>query len=132
MKVLRFMDADCICKEDYIAKYGKHFNEKLLNYAVQKMMKNGRVITPISKEQLDGLLSEFGVSLENNQLWDYVYVANMCKADFYGSSIMDDEHLALYIKDVIDDEDGYEGMVFCRWYADMKNKEEDIAWEDML
>jgi hypothetical protein len=26
--------------------------------------------------------------------------------------------LALYVKDVIDDEDGYDGIVFNRWYAD--------------
>ena len=43
----------------------------------------------------------------------------MCKADFMGSSITDEEHLAKYIKDVIDDEDAYDGIVFNRWYADM-------------
>jgi hypothetical protein len=38
--------------------------------------------------------------------------------DFLGSSIIDEKHLAMYVKDVIDDEDGYDGIVFNRWYAD--------------
>ena len=34
----------------------------------------------------------------------------MAKADFLGSSIIDEVHLAKYIKDVCQDPDGYEGM----------------------
>jgi hypothetical protein len=56
----------------------------------------------------------------------------MCKADFYGSSIVDDAHLVKYVKDVIDDEDGYDGIVFNRWYADMCKKGIPIDWEEML
>lgn len=56
----------------------------------------------------------------------------MCKADFLGSSITDEKHMALYIKDVIDDEDAYDGIVFNRWYADMCYTGVAIDWEDML
>jgi hypothetical protein len=42
-------------------------------------------------------------------MYDSVYVANMCKADFLGSSIVDDVHMALYVKDVIDDPDATDG-----------------------
>jgi hypothetical protein len=56
----------------------------------------------------------------------------MCKADFLGSSIKDEEHLALYVKDVIEDVDGYDGLVFNRWYADMVRKGIPIDWEEML
>ena len=87
---------------------------------------------PISKEKVDTILSNYNIKLKNNQLYDYVYVANMCKADFYGSSIEDDKHFALYIKDVIDDVDGYDGLVFNRWYADMCRKGIAIDWEEML
>lgn len=132
MRVLRFMDSSSDCKEEYIERYGKHFNQRLCDYAVQKMKKNDREIVPITKEQVDQLLSEFGIRLEHSKMWDYVYVANMCKADFYGSSIIDDEHMAMYIKDVIDDEDGYEGIVFCRWCADIKHKNITVDWQSML
>jgi len=56
----------------------------------------------------------------------------MCKADFFGSSIIDDKHLALYVKDVIDDVDAPDGLVFNRWYADMSYMGIAINWEDML
>jgi hypothetical protein len=56
----------------------------------------------------------------------------MCKADFLGSSIMDERHLALYIKDVIDDIDATDGLIFNRWYADMCYNGIAIDWEEML
>lgn len=43
----------------------------------------------------------------------------MCKADYYGSSITDEKHFALYIKDTIDDEDAGDGTTMRRWYATM-------------
>lgn len=65
-------------------------------------------------------------------MYDYVYVANMCKADFLGSSVVDENHLAKYVKDVIDDADAYDGIVFNRWYADMCRKGIAIDWENMI
>ena len=73
-----------------------------------------------------------GVKLNNNQLYDYVYVANMCKADFLGSSVPDEHYLSLYVKDVIDDVDASDGLVFNRWYADMCYLGHPIDWEEML
>lgn len=61
-----------------------------------------------------------------------MYAANMCLADFWGSSIEDDYHLIKYIKDVIDDDDSYDGLVFNRWYADMCKKGIVINWENMV
>ena len=52
--------------------------------------------------------------------------------DFLGSSIIDEKHLALYVKDVIDDADGYDGIVFNRWYADTVKQGIPIEWDDML
>lgn len=123
---------------NYLRHYGRHFNKKLCEFATKKMRiskeddKDEKEFKPISKEKVDTILSNYNVKLKNNQLYDYVYVANMCKADFYGSSIEDDKHFALYIKDVIDDVDGYDGLVFNRWYADMCRKGIAIDWEEML
>lgn len=57
-----------------------------------------------------------------------VFVANMCKADYLGSSVPDGLHLCLYVKDVIDDVDGYDGIAFNRWYADMCRKGIQVDW----
>ena len=121
----------------YLRHYGMHFNRKLCEFAISKMTRKvsnnkQEPIVPLTKSQIDNILSTSGVTLQNNQLYDYVYVANMCKADYLGSSINDDAHMALYIKDVIDDDDGYDGLVFNRWYADMCRKGIAIDWEEML
>lgn len=113
----------------YLKYYGEHFNKKLCEFAVGKM-KHGK--TPVSKEKVDEILKSTNTKLEHNELYDYVYVYNMGYNDFYGSSITDDKHLALYVKDVIDDADGYDGIVFNRWYADTVKMGIPIEWEEML
>ena len=49
-------------------------------------------------------------------------------ADYLGSSVPDGLHLCLYVKDVIDDVDGYDGIAFNRWYADMCRKGIQVDW----
>lgn len=121
---------------NYLRYNGPHFNKKLLDFAVSKMTKKvGNVeqkIIPVVKEKVDTMLKQYGIELKNNQLYDYLYVANMCKADFLGSSIADERHMAMYIKDVIDDDDAYDGIVFNRWYADMCRKGIVVNWEEMI
>lgn len=78
------------------------------------------------------MLISGNVRLKKDQLYDSTYVANMGLADFLGSSIKDNVHLALYIKDVIDDPDASDGTVFNRWYADMCYNGIAIDWEEML
>lgn len=120
----------------YMRNYGPHFNRKLFEFAVSFMYKKADgskvKLNPYTKNEVDNMLKLQGIQLENNQLYDAAYVANMCKADFLGSSIKDEYHLALYIKDVIDDIDASDGIIFNRWYADMSYSGIAIDWETML
>ena len=122
----------------YLRYNGRHFNHKLCDYAVSKMKcedsSTGELVKlePYNKDEVDAILHNYNIKLNNNDLYDYVYVANMCKADFLHSSIIDEQHLALYIKDVIDDVDGYDGIIFNRWYADMCRKGIPIDWESFI
>lgn len=120
----------------YINNYGCHFNKKLSDEAAHRMYKmvNGKkeYIQPYTKEQVETLMKNYGVQLERNKLWDFVYVANMCKADFLGSSIPNEQLLAKYVKDVIDDPDAEEGFIFNRFYADTVFMNNPIDWEEML
>jgi hypothetical protein len=109
--------------EDYLAFNGWHFNKKMCDWAVSKMYKinvakRKEYISPYTKETVENLLKANNIKLDNEVGYDAVYVANMAKADFYGSSISDDAHLAKFIKDYLDDPDGYDGIVFTRFYAD--------------
>ena len=122
----------------YLSYNGPHFNEKLLEFAVSKMKikdENGeeKELEPYSIEDVDKLLKAHNVHLKNTDgLFDYVYVANMCKADFLNDSVPNEKYLARYVKNVIDDVDGYDGLVFNRWYADMSKKGIPINWYKMV
>ena len=121
----------------YLRHYGWHFNKAACEFAVGLMKKkdqNGKMkaIEPWSKEQVDEILKTYGVELENKNGYDHVFVANMCKADYFKNSVPDELHLALYIKDTIDDPDAGDGTTMRRWYMSMVANEEVIFWEEFL
>lgn len=121
----------------YLNNYGCHFNKKLCEEAVSRMKTKNSLgkevkLTPYSKDMVDNLLNTNGIKLKNNKLYDAVYVANMCKADFLGRSVPTEAHLARYIKDVIEDVDAEEGYIFNRFYADTVFMNNPIEWEDMI
>lgn len=120
----------------YLNQYGCHFNKKLCEEAVGRMYVkvNGKrqYIAPYSKQDVDNILTKYNIKLDRNKLYDAVYVANMCKADFLGKSVPSEECLARYIKDVIDDADAVDGYVFNRFYADCMFMDNPIEWEDMV
>lgn len=124
--------------EAYLSHFGWHFNKKMCEFAVSLMKKmnpsTGKKerIEPISKEKVDELLTRYGIKLENNVLYDYVYCTNQCKADTFKSSVPDEAHMALYIKDMIDDPDAPDGMAMCMWYAKMNRAGEPVEWDEML
>lgn len=117
---------------NYLQYNGWHFNKKMCDFAIRNMYKKGKKLEVLNKDYVDQLLNKFNITLNNNKLWDYVYVANMAKADFLGSSLVTDQQLASYIKDYIDDEDAYDGMPFSRFYIDTVKKGIPIDWEEML
>ena len=126
---LDFYDDRPASMKRYLKYYGEHFNKKLCDFAISKM-KHGKA--PVEKERIDEVMTKYSINLEHNELYDYVFVYNMGNNDYMGSSIIDEKHLAMYVKDVIDDEDGYDGIVFNRWYADTVVQGIPIEWEDML
>ena len=120
----------------YINNYGCHFNKKLCDEAISRMYKetNGKKekIQAYTKEQLDNLLKSNNITVERDKLYDAVYVAAMCKADYFGKSIPDERHLLMFVKDMIDDPDAEEGFIFNRFYADCMFMNNPIDWEDMI
>lgn len=119
--------------EDYLSMYGWHFSKKMCEWASSKMYKkDNSYIDPYTRDQIDTFLKTYGITLKNAKGYDDVYIANMCKADFLGSSIRDEFGVIQYVKDVIDDADGYEGMPFTRFYADCIGSGTPIPWEEVI
>ena len=121
-----FTEYDVKPKEflNYLRYYGPHFNKKLCEFACSNLEKK-----EYTKEKLDQLLQAYNIQIKKSKLLDYVYLANWCKSVLYGSSIIDEKHLALFIKDILDKEGD---LVFNRWYADMAKLGIPIEWEDVL
>lgn len=123
--------------EEYLAQNGWHFSKKMVDWATEGMYKedsSGKRIKmqPMLKNDVDELLKRHGVVIKNKFGYDYVFAANMCRADYFGSSVIDELHLALFVKDYVDDPDGYPELPFTRFYGDCIGTGKAIPWEDVL
>lgn len=122
----------------YLRNYGFHFNKKACEFAVSKMRKHNAAsgmmekMEFLSKDAVEEALRKYGVAIDGATLYDHVYVYHMAKADYYQSSLSDEMHLALYVKDTIDDVDACDGQIFNRWYADMVHSGQPIEWDDLI
>lgn len=121
----------------YLKHNGWHFNRKACEYAVGLMRRKGASgkaerVEMMPKEQVDAMLTKYGVVVENTMDYDYVYVANMGKADLLKSSIADEQHLALYVKDIVDDYDAGDGEIMREWDAKMVTRGIPVEWDDIL
>lgn len=120
-------------KDLYLAENGWHFNKKACELAVRYITgKDGKPIKPLNKEEVDVMLAKFGIKLEKNKGWDYVYAANMAKSDMDGSPLSDEKSQAAYVKILIDDPDAAEGEIMGCWYTKMIFRRIPVDWGAFL
>jgi hypothetical protein len=66
-------------------------------------------------------------------MYDAVYVANMCKADYLGDAVPNNDYnLCMYVKKTIDDPDGYDGQPFNRWMSDIEGMHVPVDWSEFV
>ncbi|MCM1079676.1 MAG: hypothetical protein NC344_10265 [Bacteroidales bacterium] len=122
----------------YITHYGWNFSKHACDYAVKLMKRRNGVtgkeepLEPWKREQVEELLTKHGVRLESDTLYNSTFVCNMARADYWKSSIEDEKHLAMFIKDYIDDADASPETAFRRWVATMVGNGMPIEWEDIM
>lgn len=117
----------------YLRLYGPHFTKELCDYAVSMMEREEGSISPITKQQLEDKMKAQGITLQYNKLYDAVYIANMCKADYLGDAVPDNDYnLCMFVKRTIDDPDGYDGQPFNRWLSDMEGMHVPVDWSDFV
>lgn len=122
----------------YLRNNGFSFSKKACEWAISQMKKENPAtkkeekIEPWTKEKVDELLKKYNVVIENNVGYNYVYICNMLLADKFKSSIPDEQHLALGVKDIIDDIDASPRLVFKKWITHMDDSGIPIDWESLL
>lgn len=121
----------------YINNFGWHFNKRAYEYATKFMYKKNpktnreEKVQPYSKEEVDEILDKYNIEIKNKLMHDYIFAATMCKADLLGKSVPDEEHLAMYIKDTVDDIDASDEITFRRWVATMIGNGIPIDWYEI-
>lgn len=118
----------------YLASHGHHFSKPMLEWACDMMYgRGGKKTTPHDKKKFDELMEAYGQKLERKDgYYDGPYVWAMATSDYMGRSIMDEQHLAMFVKDYIDDVDGNPTRPFDEFIANCMAKGVDIPWEDLI
>lgn len=82
-----------------------------------------------TSEQVQNVCNVLNLKIPNTStIEDVTYTANMAYADFY-PELLNEHQCIKYAAAVANDKDGYTGIQFCRWVADVVGKKENIDWD---
>ena len=133
MKIIRKISKSLTSKEQYLEKYGKHFTIKLADFASKQMVNSDGTNKHWDVTDIKQIIDELGYIIPlSSTIGDIIYTANMAYADFYPLLLKDAKSCVRYAMEVAGDKDGYEGIQFCRWMADVKNKNLEIDWNSFI
>jgi hypothetical protein len=125
-------------KQNYIMLHGNHFSKDLYEYAASLMFKLNKQtnkeekVPALTKDEVDAMLKKHNITLTDKGEYDYVYVAQSIKADYLGGSIADEAKMALHIKEVCEDVDAPDGLIFKQWCLRQDLLGNPVDWEDFL
>lgn len=117
---------------DYMAKCGKHFTEKTLEYALNKIENADKTKHVFTISDIKEYIDKNDKYPSRSNIFDITYTANMAYADFHPTVIYTVEDCIRYALAVANDIDGYEGIEFCRWVSDLMGKSIDIKWGNFI
>lgn len=100
--------------------YGCHFNQWLLDCALEKMQnEDGTTGGHWTLDQTTSVAKQNGITFTNFNEYDWNYVMNMIYSDYYGSVPNDLNTYVKMSKKFIMDKDTYEGKAY-HYYMAMK------------
>ena len=134
MNRLDYYDILPVGMDAYLASHGRHFSKPMLEWAVSMMEdRHGNSVSIPDKKDFDERMKIYKQELKRKEgFYDGLYVWCMATSDYLGSSIIDEQHLAMFVKDYIDDIDGNETRAFDEFYINCNAKGIDIPWKDMI
>lgn len=104
------------------------YNDARLELSQQKQ--NATLIAALkTTEQVQNVCNILNLKIpDTSTIEDVTYTANMAYADFY-PELLNEHQCIKYAVAVANDKDGYTGIQFCRWVADVVGKKENIDWD---
>ena len=118
-------EEDVVVESRIATPHGEH---------VSKMMENanGQQHT-WTTSQVKKSMESLGLTIPSHVTHgDAAYLANMYYADLYPDPLKDEASCLRAAYKVANDPDGYEGMIFCRWTADVIGKTISTNWEKFI
>lgn len=117
----------------YLRAYGWHFNKALCEDAVSKMTgRDGKPVQPMSKGDVEEIMKQYNIKLKNDVGYDATYMFNYGMAKYYGSSIPDKQHVAMFVHDYLDDLDGTPTRALDEYVGRCIGAGTPVMWEDVL
>lgn len=117
----------------YKELYGKHFTKDLCEWVVERMENRNGTTHHYSLDEVKSIWHKYKMNdLHNANWYDVMYVMNMAYADFYGRLFTEHHECAMYAYLYISDPDGYEGIAFQRWLADIKAQDDEVPWQRFI
>lgn len=117
---------------EYKEKNGMHFSDKLAVWASRQMKNADGKDHMWTIDDVKGAFEAFGYVLKGKCTWgDATYAANMLYSD-YGLQLKSDTDAVKMAYALMNDPDGYEGMIFNRWTADIMEKGVCVPWDMVM
>lgn len=118
---------------EYIEKYGHHFSDALAEHVSRAMVNaNGKEHSWTAmqiKQSMENLHLSIPTTVTTG---DVTYLANMYYADLFPECLKDEVACLKAAYALANDPDGYDGMVFRRWTADVLGKEMNVDWSKFI
>lgn len=61
----------------YLRHYGYHFSRRMHDFAVSRMRRDNKPITPWTKEKVEQVIHKYGITLENAIAYDHVHTSSI-------------------------------------------------------
>lgn len=109
-----------------------HFTEKLADWASSNMVNADGKAHSWKVEEVKSAFPSLGFSLKNGYTWgDVAYMANTIYADYIQCLKSETDALKM-ANAIMNDPDGYDGMIFNRYTADIMSKNVEVPWKDLM
>lgn len=116
----------------YKEKHGMHFSDALAKMASSKMKNINGTNHTWSVDDVRGAFTALGLNKPAKCTWgDATYLANMYYSDF-APILKADTDAVRMAHMIMTDPDGYEGMAFNRYTADIMEKGVCVDWNEVM